>query len=213
MRSQVVRRQASRELQSDGNDLGIPFHFKLWQNRRGLTILTFRKNSTNKRAANCHIIDSFQSICVWTLWGAAQGLHYESLLRRRVTSRVRESTICLVLLGETCDGIVWHQTWKSGKKHVNCRLIVSLFFIEECGIEPFRQEIEPGIILIGAPLGTNIFGFSFIKIRDVNNQEYQRIHAMTRDLAENVSWSQRWNLFWMGNLQWPWDSAEGWRGR
>jgi hypothetical protein len=38
-------------------------------------------------------------------------------------------------------------------------------------IEPFKQEIEPGVFLIGAPLGPNVFGFSFIKIRDVKNQE------------------------------------------
>lgn len=38
-------------------------------------------------------------------------------------------------------------------------------------IEPFKQEIEPGVFLIGAPLGTDVLGFSHIKIRDVNNQE------------------------------------------
>ena len=38
-------------------------------------------------------------------------------------------------------------------------------------IEPFRTELVPGVFLSGAPLGTNVFGFSFIKIRDANNED------------------------------------------
>ena len=38
-------------------------------------------------------------------------------------------------------------------------------------IEPFRQEIAPNVFLIGAPLGTNIPGFAYIKIRDACNQD------------------------------------------
>jgi hypothetical protein len=38
-------------------------------------------------------------------------------------------------------------------------------------IEPFRQEIETGVFLIGAPLGTDVVGFPFLKIRDADNQE------------------------------------------
>ena len=38
-------------------------------------------------------------------------------------------------------------------------------------IEPFRTEIVPGVFLSGAPLGTNVFGFSFIRIRHANNED------------------------------------------
>jgi len=38
-------------------------------------------------------------------------------------------------------------------------------------IEPFRQEIAPDVFLSGVPLGPNVPGFSFIKIRDVCNQD------------------------------------------
>jgi hypothetical protein len=38
-------------------------------------------------------------------------------------------------------------------------------------IEPFRTEIVPGVFLSGVPLGTNVIGFSFIDIRDANDQE------------------------------------------
>jgi hypothetical protein len=38
-------------------------------------------------------------------------------------------------------------------------------------IKPFRTEIEPGVFLIGAPLGPNIPGFSFIKIRDAHDED------------------------------------------
>lgn len=38
-------------------------------------------------------------------------------------------------------------------------------------IAEFNTEIAPGVFLSGAPLGTNVLGFSFIKIRDANNQD------------------------------------------
>ena len=38
-------------------------------------------------------------------------------------------------------------------------------------IEPFITELCPGVFLSGAPLGTNVVGFSFIKIRDGNNED------------------------------------------
>ena len=38
-------------------------------------------------------------------------------------------------------------------------------------IEPFRKEINSGVFLIGASLGTGVLGFSFIKIRDDANQD------------------------------------------
>jgi hypothetical protein len=51
-------------------------------------------------------------------------------------------------------------------------------------IEPFRQEIEPGIFLIGAPLGPNVFGFS--KFVTQTTRKYRLTDAGTRNLAENI---------------------------
>jgi hypothetical protein len=38
-------------------------------------------------------------------------------------------------------------------------------------IEPFRKEIAQDVFLSGTPLGTNVPGFSFIKIRDACDQD------------------------------------------
>jgi len=38
-------------------------------------------------------------------------------------------------------------------------------------IEPFRNEIAPDVFLSGVPLGTNVPGFSFIKICDACGQD------------------------------------------
>ena len=55
-------------------------------------------------------------------------------------------------------------------------------------IEPFRHEIETGVFLIGAPFVPNIFGFSFIKIRDANNQEISReCPRVPHDISDETS--------------------------